>query len=326
MSIDIQIALQAVEKASRLCELVQSQLITEDTLTKKDKSPVTVADFGAQAIVLQYLGKHYPEIPVTAEESAAELLKEENQALCDQVVHYVQQIDSSLTKDDIIQAISRGSHPGGANGAFWTLDPIDGTKGFIRKEQYAIALALIENGIVTKGVVGCPNLPNKQGEIGSIFYAEKDKGAWELPKSLSGSAQKIQTSGISEASDGCFCESVESGHSSHDQSAEISRLLNISKEPVRMDSQCKYAAVARGDADIYLRLPTRAGYEEKIWDHAAGAILLEEAGGSISDIQGNSLDFSQGKTLKNNSGVVASTSGIFNTVIDAVKESFACSK
>ena len=86
-----------------------------------------------------------------------------------------------------------------------------------------------------------------------------------------------------------------------------------------MDSQCKYAVLARGDAGIYLRLPTRKDYEEKIWDHAGGSLIIEEAGGSICDIYGNKLDFSQGRTLKVNKGIVATNSKIHQQVMDAVK-------
>ena len=89
--------------------------------------------------------------------------------------------------------------------------------------------------------------------------------------------------------------------------------------PYRIDSQCKYAAVARGDASIYLRLPTSAEYREKIWDHAAGAIVVEEAGGTVTDVHGNALDFSCGRKLENNQGII-STNGRFHAeVVDAVK-------
>ena len=66
----------------------------------------------------------------------------------------------------------------------WTLDPIDGTKGFLRGEQYAICLALIIDGIVQLGVVGCPNLPvdheQPDGEKGCLFIAVKNQGAFQV--------------------------------------------------------------------------------------------------------------------------------------------------
>lgn len=320
MEIDIKYGIEAVKRAAKLCTFVQENLISQDTLVKKDKSPVTVADFGAQAIVLHYLALEYPEIPVVAEESAGELLKAENAILKQQVIDYVQKVEPSLSEADIINAIERGGHDGGPKGIFWTLDPIDGTKGFIRKEQYAIALALIVDGTVTKGILGCPNLASSIGSKGSIFYAEQGSGSYELSLEDQPTAINIETSEIENASHSCFCESVESGHSSHSQSAEISKLLGIEKEPLRMDSQCKYAAISRGDADIYLRLPTIQGYEEKIWDHAAGKIIFEEAGGKIADVNGKPLDFSLGKTLKNNTGVVASSADIFDSVLQAVQK------
>lgn len=117
-----------------------------------------------------------------------------------------------------------------------------------------------------------------------------------------------------------FCESVEAGHSSQGTNAQIAKYLGIATQSVRMDSQAKYASVARADGDIYLRLPVGDGsYEEKIWDHASGCLLVEEAGGVVSDAKGRPLDFSAGRTLKNNKGVVAAHKDIHATVIKAVR-------
>ena len=102
-----------------------------------------------------------------------------------------------------------------------------------------------------------------------------------------------------------MCESVESGHTKQDAAAEVVAKLGVTAEPVRMDSQCKYAAVAMGLAEVYLRLPTRPGYVERIWDHAAGVVVLEEAGGAVTDVEGRPLDFSRGRGLSENRGVIA---------------------
>ncbi|MFZ9091472.1 MAG: inositol monophosphatase family protein, partial [Planctomycetaceae bacterium] len=95
--------------------------------------------------------------------------------------------------------------------------------------------------------------------------------------------------------------------------------LKIHREPVRMDSQCKYLAVARGEADVYLRLPTRVGYEEKIWDHAGGVLLVEEAGGQVTDINGSLADFQHGRTLAKNQGMVASNGRVHPFLIQAIQ-------
>ena len=87
---------------------------------------------------------------------------------------------------------------------------------------------------------------------------------------------------------------------------------------MRVDSQAKYAIVAQGEAQIYLRLPTRKDYREKIWDHAAGSIVVEEAGGRVSDVRGAPLDFGRGRTLESNSGIIATNGPIHDRVLEAV--------
>lgn len=151
------------------------------------------------------------------------------------------------------------------------MDPIDGTSGFLRGGQYAVCLALIIDGDVKVGVLSCPNLPTTFGdessERGVLLYGVKDDRAYQTTlrnPSLSNS-RICQMRRIEDLSKAAFCESVESGHSSHDQQNHIAKLLGITAPSVRMDSQAKYATLTRGDADIYLRLPVTMSYEEKIW-------------------------------------------------------------
>ncbi len=319
---ELAIAKEAVRKASLLCSAAQRGLVDAEKHDKADKSPVTVADYGAQALVLSTLAHAFPADPAVGEEDSSDLRKDENAELFARVVEYAQKVDSSLDADSVLAAIDRGNHAGGPEGRFWTLDPIDGTKGFLRGEQYAVALALIENGQVVLGVLGCPNLPvdptNPDSEKGCILYAVKGQGAFQAPLSDISAATSISTDAVSEPAKAVFCESVESGHTAHGRSAIITESLGTSVEPFRMDSQCKYAAVSRGQASVYLRLPTRPGYEEKIWDHAAGYIVLLEAGGKIADTYGQPLDFSIGRTLKSNKGIVATSPAVFESVVKAV--------
>ena len=114
-------------------------------------------------------------------------------------------------------------------------------------------------------------------------------------------------------------ESREKAHSDQSLSARAADRLGISAAPVRIDSQCKYAVVARGDASLYLRLPTRPGYVERIWDHAAGALVVTEAGGRVTDVDGRPLDFSRGRGLEGNRGVVASAGAWHDEALAAVQ-------
>jgi 3'(2'), 5'-bisphosphate nucleotidase len=129
----------------------------------------------------------------------------------------------------------------------------------------------------------------------------------------------LRTSGRADPTELRFCESVEAAHSSHDNAARVTAHLAVTATPVRMDSQAKYGVVARGEADAYLRMPNRRGYAENIWDHAAGALVVTEAGGTVTDIAGRPLDFSRGAKLVMDAGVVATCGPAHDAVIGAIR-------
>jgi 3'(2'), 5'-bisphosphate nucleotidase len=314
---ELNAAIEAVRAASRVCRAVQARLVSAETLEKKDKSPVTVADFASQAIICQRLEAALPDDPVVGEEDSAELREDGQAGLRAAIVQEVaREVEGAVDEDAALGWIDRGGAQADSD-RYWTLDPIDGTKGFLRGEQYAVALALIERRQVVLGVLGCPNLEGTDG-TGLLFSAVRGAGAHEHGLAA-GDARSIRVASVSSPGDARFCESVESAHSDQSESAQIAKRLGITGEPFRIDSQCKYAAVARGDASIYLRMPTRADYREKIWDHAAGKLVVEEAGGRVSDVFGNDLDFSHGRTLEENRGIVATSGAIHDEVVAAVR-------
>ena len=160
----------------------------------------------------------------------------------------------------------------GSNIGFWALDPVDGTNGFLRGEQYAIALGLIVDGKVVVGAVACPNLPidpaQPQGPKGVLFSAVRNQGTTERPLDPASTSipREIHTSTISRVVDASFCEGVqEAGHYSHEAQASVARRLKITKPSVRIDSQAKYGCLARGDGDIYLRLSVNPEHKENVW-------------------------------------------------------------
>jgi 3'(2'), 5'-bisphosphate nucleotidase len=323
---ELEIATAAVRQAARVCRAVQSNLVTAATIEKKDKSPVTVADYASQAVVCMALREAFPADRVVGEEAADALRGTEDAAaaLREKVTAAVRSVsDREVAELQVLDAIDHGgwTPPAGAPGRYWTLDPIDGTKGFLRGEQYAVALALIVDGQVAAGVLGCPNLPARDGGTpGLLMRAVRGGGTSLLGLEDGEAAAPVHVAPVTETRGARFCESVESGHSDQSSSARIAELLGITAEPYRIDSQCKYAAVARGDASIYLRLPTRQDYQEKIWDHAAGVIVVEEAGGRVSDVRGEPLDFWRGRTLERNKGVVATSGAIHDAVVAAVRK------
>ena len=314
--IELKVAKEALRKASLLTRNVQNQIKKEDVLEKQDKSPVTVADFGSQALINYVIAKNFPKDYIIAEESADELRKPENQTLLEKISTEINKL-TSLTKENILAAIDHGKPKNPKElKRFWTLDPIDGTKGFLRGDHYAIALALIENGKVTAAALACPNL-----EGGLIFLAAEDQDTCYTSLFQDGEIKSLPKKSEKNFPNAIVCESVESGHTSHGRSEKIRELLKIEALPFRIDSQCKYAAVALGLADIYLRLPSLKGYEEKIWDHAAGFLIVQKAFGTVTDVNGKALDFTSPPTLANNSGVVASGRLDHQTLIKAVQDS-----
>lgn len=165
----------------------------------------------------------------------------------------------------------------------WTLDPIDGTKGFLRGGQYAVCLALLVDSQVELSVIGCPNLPvdpaKPDGARGCIFVAVRGQGSQQL--TLAGSNPEPLSIPVIAPSDIpnslSFLESVEAAHSSHGFNSRVSYILGIKTSPVRMDSQAKYCCLARGEGGAYLRMPTGVGYREKIWVRISSGFLTSFA-------------------------------------------------
>jgi 3'(2'), 5'-bisphosphate nucleotidase len=206
------------------------------------------------------------------------------------------------------------------------LDPIDGTKGFLRGNQYAVALALIENGQVQIGVLGCPNLEEGYklvpGGKGTLAIAVRGEGAWLTNLAADGqSFRELHVSDTNTTSQARLLRSVESGHTNIGQIDYFAQELAVEVEPVRMDSQAKYVVLAVGKGELYLRLLSskQPDYKEKIWDQAAGSLIVEEAGGRVSDLHGKALDFTAGRMLLNNRGILASNGFLHDEALQALR-------
>ena len=315
-----QTAIEAVTLAAKLCVQVRADMVGSEALQKGDKSPVTVADFGAQALVCRKLKTVFTNNVIVGEEDAADLKKPENFAILAQITQYVRRFHPAANAETVCNWIDAGN--GAVAQRFWTLDPIDGTKGFLRNNQYAIALALIEDGEVKVGALACPALPWDLSDAGSpkgvVFVAVRGQGAEMAP--LNGQSNRFQPIHVAAetAPDALrFVESVEAGHGNHALQEAIARAAGITQPSLRMDSQVKYGVLARGDAALYLRLPSPKSpdYRENIWDHAAGSLIVEEAGGRVSDMRGKPLDFASDYKMRHNQGVVVSNGALHSIVI-----------
>jgi 3'(2'), 5'-bisphosphate nucleotidase len=278
------LAVDAVVAAAKVCETVRRSLEASDAQAKADTSPVTVADFASQAIIVKHLTSS--GLPVVAEESAAEF-----RAASDDLRRRAADV-AGLSEAEILDLLGDGmAEP---EQRCWVLDLLDGTKGFLRGGHYVVALGLLEEGQPTLGVLGCP-----RWDIGRLFIgsatgattATLDRPEWQQP---------ITAVGVNDIPR--LTTSVD--HSDETMTQKVAKALGATEEPLRMESQAKYAAVASGEADVYLRLSPDADYVETIWDHVAGVAVVEAAGGHVSDVDGKPLDFSVGRRLSNNRGLV----------------------
>ena len=315
-------AIQTAMKASALCQKIRMDLEGGESILKSDRSPVTIADYGSQAIICKMIRDRFPNDTIIAEEDSKELRNPDHSKILKQVTHHVHAFIPTSSSGEVCSWIDFSSNS--VTDRFWALDPIDGTKGFLRGDQYAIALALIENGVVTLGLLACPNLyvdiHHPPGERGCLFIALKGKGSVQMDRNGL-SPRTLSVSRVKNPSEATITESVEPDHADHLTHQRLAQKLNISKPSLRMDSQAKYGILARGEATLYLRVPSPSepGYKEKIWDHAAGSIIAEEAGGKVTDVLGRPLDFSCGIEMVKNQGILVSNGILHEVVLKALE-------
>ncbi|XP_010484168.1 PREDICTED: probable SAL3 phosphatase [Camelina sativa] len=330
-------AKKAVSLAARLSNEVRKSLLVTDVWNKSDDSPVTVADYGSQAVVSLVLERELKNEPVSlvAEEDSGELRKIAAENVLARITELVKDTLASdesyaaspLSSDDVLNAIDRGKSEGGPKGRHWILDPIGGTRGFIRGEQYAIGLALLVEGKVVLGVMACPKLPfssttgntlkSSPEKVGCLFYGSVGTGTYVQSLSVDSLPVKVEVSSVDDPAKACFFESYHTPVPIHNT---IAKKLGIKDSPIKINSQTKYAALSRGDGEVYLRF-TRKPRPESIWNHAAGSIIVSEAGGKVTDAAGDPLDFSKGKYLDYKRGIVVTTQKLLPRLLKAVRES-----
>lgn len=284
---------------------------------KEDASPVTVADLAVQVVLAIRLRQHFPNDQLVAEESADPL--KSDPGLLRSVREQVKICLGPCTDEDILNSLEPRRQ---TDSPAWILDPIDGTKGFLRGDQFAIALALREENQLKFGLLGCPRLSGQGSTPGGgvIAAAYKEQGSWQ--QALGSSEwSRIQVSDEAKPHNARLLRSFEAAHTNESDIEAVARGFSIQADPVRMDSQAKYVLLARGDAEAVMRCLAggQRDYKEKVWDQAAGALVVSEAGGVISDLNGRELDFSCSPRLLNNTGILATNGVLHDPFLQALK-------
>ena len=320
----------AVRQAAELCQLVQDRYLSASTKTAGDHAePVTIADYGSQAIICRALQQRYPDDAVIAEESGGQftqLVSGEKRAQVLQLLADV--LGEPVSEAQLLAWLDFGA--GRRSRRTWVIDPIDGTKGFLARRHYAIACGLLVDGRVAEGIVAAPGYndgegrppsvpPSGRGEdgLGALFYTENGM-AYRAP--LTGGAERrVTVSARQDVAEFVAVQSYERAHASKSRMGRARELAGLGNARIiELDSMEKYALVACGAADLYMRLPRPGSdYAHKVWDHAAGVALVQAAGGMATGLDGEELDFSRGETLPN-AGMIISNGQHHGRAVAAV--------
>ena len=328
----------AVLQASILTKRVQS---TVDEMCKDDSSPVTIADFAAQALLIGTLREAFPDDDFLGEEDAAALRA--NKHVCDQVYRLVMSapefndtapfpLRKSTSVCEMLDWIDLGGRGrGGDVGRFWVMDPIDGTAAFLRGQQYAVSLSLIENGREVVGVLGCPNISaattvvseeniDRDG-FGIMLSAAKGQGALARVMTRSGLQDGVSLNLLKPPSSDqlrivdCIADTT----IRHDVAAEMARALNATYPNAQIwSAHIRYVALILG-GDVQLWVPADPiSTKMYIWDHAGTQLIFTELGGRVTDLKGGRVDFGAGRHLQRNDGLIVAKGEIHTRVLAAV--------
>jgi 3'(2'), 5'-bisphosphate nucleotidase len=176
---------------------------------------------------------------------------------------------------------------------YWLVDPLDGTREFVKRNgEFTVNIALIDNHETVLGVVLAP-------VTGELYIAERGRGAW-LQMTPDAEWQLLKTRPLAQPA-------VMAGSRSHGslQDSMLDALLGADHQLIALGSSLKFCLIARGAADVYLRLgPTSE------WDTAAAQCVLAEAGGAVLDLQGASFRYNRGESLLNPEFIAVGDPGI----------------
>ncbi|PMB68293.1 3'(2'),5'-bisphosphate nucleotidase [Beauveria bassiana] len=353
------VAEAAVLRAAILTKNVQSRV---SAVSKADATPVTVADFAAQALLISALHAAFPGDGFLGEEDSLALRNDAQ--LCDQVYDLVvssaadavasggggdgEALASPSSVDEMLNLIDLGgAGQGGPTGRFWVMDPIDGTATFLKGQQYAVALALIENGREVVGVLACPSL--KVADDGGIYddvvdadglgvllAAVKGQGATirrfpsaatasllsspatPLPPLLPPAAENSLTSRLR------FVDCQRSTSTNHGLPRRLASRLGARYPGLDVwASHVRYAALVLGAADAWVRLGARPEAVFYVWDNAGAQLLFTERGGRVTDFDGRAMEFGAGRDLRANRGMVAARADVHGVLLEMANEVLA---
>jgi 3'-phosphoadenosine 5'-phosphosulfate (PAPS) 3'-phosphatase len=310
---ELQPLLEAVRQAAELCRWLQDS--EAGPQRKADATLVTLADYGAQALLCRAVGRHFPGDAVIAEESGEGFLRGVPPEARARVVRRVAELlGEPVMEEDFIGWLEHGRQ--GRAERTWVIDPVDGTEGFVAGRAYAVCIGSLEVGEPRVGVIGVPRSPLDEG--GTIFYTAEG-GARAEPLG-GGEARELRVSEREEAGTLRAVESWLEGGWTREGLGRVYAELGVEPGRVgRYDGMVKYALVAAGEAEVYVRGPRDARHRPpKVWDHVAGTALVRAAGGRVTRLDGGPVDFTRGRELEGTVGLLVSNGRVHARLVEAV--------
>ncbi|RDH35620.1 and other transporter-domain-containing protein [Aspergillus welwitschiae] len=342
---ELQVACLAVQRASIVTKTMLAEADKGST-DKADASPVTIADFASQAILISAIRHNFPSDKFVGEESASALRNDP--ALADRVWQLVSTTQLHDTEsEEIVAAPSSleemlsiidlgGNGEGAGHTRTWILDPIDGTASFIQGRQYAVSVALVDKGEQKVGVVGYPNLHFHSTVVhedtvdrdgyGIMLSAIRGQGTYKRQMSKERLQPAVKVYNVLARTDTgqpdlAFAESMESPYIDQRLHQVVRERLGVTRPVTDLWSmQAKYAALVVGGCNVMVRIPRSPEYRAYAWDHAGGMLVYEESGGMITDLDGQPFNYGRGRTLADNLGLVATFPDIHSTVLGLARE------
>jgi 3'(2'), 5'-bisphosphate nucleotidase len=332
----------AVLRVSILTKRIQS---TVSEISKDDNTPVTIADYASQALLIKVLHDAFPDDTFLGEEDSAalradEALRNKVYELVSSAADMVDLYADSVTLpkpesvDEMLDLIDLGGCGNGSrSGRFWVMDPIDGTAAFLEGHQYAVSLALIENGKEVVGILGCPNISIKMTRVsednvdnnglGIMLTAVRGEGSTIRTMTPTGLEGAIPLNVLEPSSSNKLhiidCAAVNACR--HDVIAKLANKFNtIFPNTEILSSHIRYAALIVGGGDVQFWVPASPDFKMYIWDHAGTQLIFTELGGKVTDLDGKDIDFCAGRDLNRNRGLVAARGGIHSTVLMTMNE------
>lgn len=305
---------------------------------------MTIADFAAQALIVSAIHHAFPSDCIIGEEDSSVLRKDSE--LCQKVWELVsstkledeeseRSLKSPKDVEDMLRMIDFGGQGVGGRGRVWMLDPVDGTATFLKGQQYAVCLSLVEDGKEVLGVIGCPNLKFESTRVeeevvdedgmGCMFSALKDGGASRRRMGRGGlepvhPLEKEPRTGDELASLE-FVDSAMSTSTNHETVHKVAEKIGANHPGAELwSSQMRYIALVLGEGNIQIRIPPQKNKTSFVWDHAGGQLIFTEVGGKVTDVYGKDINFGLGRKLTSNWGMLASREGVHERLLTAVSE------